>query len=68
MLLGHIYLKQTHLILRDVDGSEVSLTLDDVLEVLTFLTEHKQEIEQRAVANWQQFITEVAVARTDQEQ
>ncbi len=56
MLLGHIYLKQTHLMLRDVDGSEVSLTLDDCLDVYHFVKDHMREIEERIQANWQEFI------------
>jgi hypothetical protein len=57
MLIGTTYLTQTHLILRDVDGSEVSVTLDDTLELYTFLKEHKKGIEQRIQENWQEFIT-----------
>jgi hypothetical protein len=66
MLIGTIYLKQTHLILRDVDGSEESLTLEDALDVYAFVKEHLQEIEERRNMNWQEFITEAA--RLDQEQ
>jgi hypothetical protein len=66
MLIGTIYLKQTHLILRDVDGSEESLTLEDTLDVYAFVKEHLQEIEERRNMNWQEFITEAA--RLDQEQ
>ena len=57
MLIGHIYLTQTHLILRDVDGSEVNLTLDVALDVYTFVKDHMREIEERKQANWQEFIT-----------
>ncbi len=66
MLIGHIYLKQTHLLLRDVDGSEVGLTLDDALDVYTFVKDHLPEIEERRQANWQEYIT--LVDRPDQEQ
>jgi hypothetical protein len=45
MLIGQIYIKQPHLILQDVDGSEVSLTLDDALDVSNFVKDHMQEIE-----------------------
>jgi hypothetical protein len=57
MLIGTTYLTQTHLILRDVDGSEVSVTLDDTLELYNFIKEHKKGIEQRIQENWQEFIT-----------
>jgi len=67
MLLGHIYLKQTHLILRDVDGSEVSLPLDDALDVYAFVKERLQEIEERRNMNWQKFITEAARPGQEQE-
>jgi hypothetical protein len=59
MLIGHIYLKQTHLILRDVDGSEVSLTLEDSLDLYTFIKEHKRGIELRIQENWQEFISKI---------
>jgi len=65
-LIGTIYLKHTHLILRDVDGSEERLMLEDALEVLAFLAKHKHEIEERAEANWQKFITKGG--KPDQEQ
>jgi hypothetical protein len=57
MLLGTIHLKQTHIILQDVDGSEVSLTLEDALDLYNFLKDHKQEIEEQLQANWQEHIT-----------
>jgi hypothetical protein len=59
MLIGTTYLTQTHLILRDVDGSEVSLPLEDSLELYTFIKEHKKGIEQRIQENWQDFITSI---------
>jgi hypothetical protein len=59
MLIGTIYLRQTHLILRDVDGSEVSLTLEDVLELYAFIKEHKKGIELRIQENWQEFLTSI---------
>jgi hypothetical protein len=55
MLIGNIYLTQTHLMLRDVDGSEVSLTLDDCLDVYTFVKDHLQEIEAQRQVNWQEY-------------
>jgi hypothetical protein len=66
MLIGHIHLNQTHLILKDVDGSEVSLTLDDAIDVYHFVKDHLQEIEEQRQANWQEYIT--SVDRPDQEQ
>jgi len=66
MLLGTIYLKQTHLILRDVDGSEVGLPLDDALDVYLFVKDHLKEIEVHIQANWQECITESV--RPEQEQ
>lgn len=59
MLIGKIYLNQTHLILRDVNVSEVSLTLDDALDVYTYVNDHLQEIEAQRQSNWQEFITSV---------
>ncbi len=66
MLIGHIYLKQTHLMLRDVDGSEVGLTLDDALDVYNYVKDHMQEIEEKRQANWQEYIT--SLDRPEQEQ
>jgi hypothetical protein len=57
MLIGTIYLTQTNLILRDVDGSEVSLTLDDCLDLCNFVKDHISEIEAQRKANWQEYIT-----------
>jgi hypothetical protein len=54
ILIGTIYLNQTHLILRDVDGSEVSLTLEDALQVYNFVKDHLSEIEALRQANWQE--------------
>ncbi len=65
MLIGTTYLKQTHLILRDVDGSEVSLTLEDSLDLYTFLKEHKRGIELRIQENWQDFITPIDQTNSD---
>jgi hypothetical protein len=65
MLIGTIYLKQTHLILRDVDGSEVSIPLEDSLDLYTFIKEHKKGIEQRIQENWQDFITSIDQTNSD---
>ena len=59
MLIEHIHLTQTQLILKDVDGSEVSLPLEDRLDLYTFIKEHKKGIEQRIQENWQEFITSI---------
>ncbi len=55
MLLGAISLKQTHLVLQDVDGSEVSLTLEDALDVYAFVKDHMGEIEAQRQVNWQEY-------------
>jgi DUF971 family protein len=65
MLLGTISLQQAHLVLKDVDGSEVSLTLDDCLDVYQFVKEHLQEIEERIQANWQEYIASIDQAGRD---
>jgi hypothetical protein len=59
MLIGNIYLTRTHLILRDVDGSEVWLTLDDAVAAYNYVKDHLQEIEARIHANWQEYITSI---------
>jgi hypothetical protein len=59
MLLETINLKQTHLVLRDVDGSEVSLTLDDAVDLYQFVKDHLQEIEVKREANWQAYLATV---------
>jgi hypothetical protein len=56
MLIGTISLKQTHLVLKDVDGSEVSLTLDDGLDLYHFVKDHMREFEERRQVNWQAFM------------
>ena len=65
MLIGTKYLTKTHLILRDVDGSEVSLTLEDTLELFTYIKEHKKGIEQRIQENWQDFLTSIDQAKSN---
>ena len=59
MLLETINLKQINLVLQDVDGSEVSLTLDDVIEVYQFVKDHLPEIEEKREANWQAYLATV---------
>ena len=59
MLIGTIYLNQTHLILRDVDGSEVNLTLDDAVDLYQFVKDHLQEIAEKREANWQAYLATV---------
>jgi predicted DNA-binding ribbon-helix-helix protein len=65
MLLETIYLKQTHLILRDVDGSEVSVTLEDALDLYAYIKDHLQEIEEQSKVNWQEFIASIDQARSN---
>ncbi len=65
MLIGTIYLNQTHLMLQDVDGSEVGLTLDDCLDVYTFVKDHMREIEEKRHANWQEYITSIDQTESD---
>ena len=62
MVLGTISLKQTHLVLRDVDGSEVSLTFDDALDVYRFVKEHLPEIEDQRQVNWQEYISTIQLS------
>ncbi len=64
MLIGKISLTKTHLVLRDVDGSEVSLTLDDAFDVYQFIKDHLQEIEERIRANWQAYLASLDQAAT----
>ena len=59
LLLETINLKQTNLVLRDVDGSEVSLTLDDAIDLYQFVKDHLQEIEVKREANWQAYLATV---------
>jgi hypothetical protein len=59
MLLDAINLKQINLVLQDVDGSEVSLTLDDALDLYQFVKDHLQEIEEKRQANWQAYLATV---------
>lgn len=47
MLLETINLKQTHLELRDVDDTEVSLTLDDTIDLYQFVKDHLQKIAKK---------------------
>jgi len=56
LLLDKIYLKQSHIVLQDVDGSEVSVTLDDAIDLYQFVKDHLQEIEKRKEANWQAYL------------
>lgn len=48
MLLGKISIRDTHLVLEDIDKkSEASMPLEDALELLDWLQKHRTEIEQR---------------------
>ena len=42
-----MYFRNTHVVKRDVDGSEVSVSLEDALAILEWLQAHKSEIESR---------------------
>lgn len=59
MILEKIYLNKTQIVLQDVDGSEVALTLDDAREVYQFVKDHLQEIEEKREANWQAYLNTV---------
>ena len=59
LLLDKIYLKQSHIVMQDVDGSEVSLSLDDTIAVYQFVKDHMQEIEEKREANWQAYLATV---------
>ena len=59
MLLETINLKQTDLVLRDVDGSEVSLTLEDAVDLYQFVKDHLQEIEEQRETYWQAYLATV---------
>ena len=59
MLLEKINLEPTHIVLQDVDGSEVSITLDDTIDVYQFVKDHLQEIEEQIQAYWQGYLATV---------
>lgn len=46
MLIGEVFIRDAHLILRDVDGSETSLTLTDTLELMKWLLAHVHELRE----------------------
>ena len=45
MLIERSYIRGKSLILHDENGSEASMPLQDALELLSWLQEHKDEIE-----------------------
>ena len=59
LLLDKISLIQSHIVLQDVDGSEVSITLDDAIDLYQFVKDHIQEIEEQIQANWQAYLATV---------
>ena len=59
LLLDKISLKKTHIVLQDVDGSEVNLTLNDAVDLYQFVKDHLQEIEEKREANWQAYLATV---------
>ena len=59
LLLDTISLTQSHIVLQDVDGSEVSITLDDTIAAFQFVRDHLQEIEEKRQANWQAYLATV---------
>ena len=48
MLIGNLSIRRSplSLVLRDIDGSEQSLSLQDALGLLDWLQSHEQEIKQ----------------------
>jgi hypothetical protein len=47
MFIEKVYLKDHHLILRETDGSEVFLTLQDALDLADWIQKHQNEIRER---------------------
>lgn len=47
MLIGQIYFKGDTVVLRDVDGSEVELSLGDAINLFIWLRHNMDEIERR---------------------
>jgi len=58
MLIGHIFLRDDAVVLRDVDGSEQTLTFDDALQLHVWLSQHLHEIEERAQAVHERYLRE----------
>ena len=59
LLLVTISLRKSHIVLQDVDGSEVSITLDDTIDLYQFVRDHLQEIEEKRQACWQAYLATV---------
>ena len=59
LLLDTISLTQSHIVLQDVDGSEVSITLDDTIAVYQFVKDHLQEIEEQRQTYWQAYLATI---------
>jgi hypothetical protein len=47
VLIGQVYLKNGVVVLRDVDGSEENLLLEEALELADWINQHRAEIEYR---------------------
>jgi len=47
MLIGQIFFRGDVIVLRDVSGSEETLTFDDALQLHVWLSNHLHEIEER---------------------
>jgi cytochrome c len=47
MFIEKVYLKDHHLILREMDGSETFLTLQDALDLADWIHKHQKEIRKR---------------------
>ena len=51
MLIEQRYLKNGFVVLRDVDGSEVNILLEEALELADWINQRRAEIEKRIHAN-----------------
>jgi hypothetical protein len=47
MLIGRIYFNDVSLVLRDVDGSEVTMPLYDAMDLAAWLIDHSGELAER---------------------
>lgn len=47
MLIDEVFFRDSHLILRDVDGSEVTITLQDAADLRNWLNRRYTEIVER---------------------
>jgi len=56
MLIGSISFRGDSIVLRDVDGSEQTLTFDDALQLHAWLSPRLHEIEERAQAAHERYL------------